>query len=233
MNNPKDLPKWLWLWLPIILLLLPFVARIITPSANDFMYGELGIIENITVIILLLAIVTSVKTFIKLRNFQFPIFKAWIALLFLGCVYYAGEELSWGQHWLGWDTPESWQGVNDQNETNLHNTNAFLDQVPRTILTLAAIVGGIIIPLIFIKRGSKLSTSDFGYWLWPTFVNIPTCIATVAISLPKKICKLFGSEVPDILNIRAGESKEAILAMFLFIYVASFYTRLAKYKASQ
>lgn len=32
-----------------------------------------------------------------------------------------GEELSWGQHYLGYTTPESLAGLNQQGEVNLHN----------------------------------------------------------------------------------------------------------------
>jgi len=33
----------------------------------------------------------------------------------------AGEEVSWGQSYLQWRTPEAWATVNVQNETNVHN----------------------------------------------------------------------------------------------------------------
>ncbi len=32
-----------------------------------------------------------------------------------------GEEASWGQHWLGFGTPEELKSLNAQQETNLHN----------------------------------------------------------------------------------------------------------------
>ncbi len=40
----------------------------------------------------------------------------------LGSLYIAGEEMSWGQHFFHWNTPEYWAEVNRQQETNLHNT---------------------------------------------------------------------------------------------------------------
>src|SRR3546814_4167282 len=53
----------------------------------------------------------------------------------------AGEEASWGQHYAGWLTPDNWQALNDQGETNLHNTSSWLDQKPRTLLEIGVIVG--------------------------------------------------------------------------------------------
>lgn len=72
----------------------------------------------------------------------------WFILGVLGCIYVSGEELSWGQHFFGWATSEEWALINDQNETNLHNTSAWFDQKPRLILELGIIVGGLIWPFL-------------------------------------------------------------------------------------
>lgn len=228
MTQPQinDLSKWLWLWLPLGVAMLPYVARLIDTATDNYVYGEQGIIENYTFVILFIAILLGITSIGKMKAFKFPIFRLWLVLLVLGCVYYAGEEISWGQHWFGWGTPDTWLDVNDQGETNLHNTSALLDQVPRMLLTVAAVVGGIIVPLIVLFRNKTLDKDSFYYWLWPTYVNIPTCLLAIGVSLHEKIYKLFDSTVPYLLDIRAGESKEVLLAMFLFMYIASFYKRL-------
>ena len=68
-------------------------------------------------------------------------------LFCLGCLYFGGEEASWGQHWMGWDAPDQWAALNNQNETNLHNSNglagSLLDQLPRNLLTLAALISAL------------------------------------------------------------------------------------------
>lgn len=223
---PEDLPKWLWLWLPVVVALFPYIMRLIDVNTDGYVFGERGIIENFTFIVLFAAIVIGVMSFLKLNSFEFPVFKFWLMLLVLGCIYYAGEEVSWGQHWFGWGTPEGWMEVNDQGETNLHNTSALLDQVPRMLLTIAAVVGGVMIPVFFLMRDKVFSTNEFFGWLWPSYVNIPVCLLAVLVSLHEKAYKLFDTTVPHILDIRAGETKECLLAMFLFMYIASFYTRL-------
>ncbi len=225
-SQAEDLPQWLWLWLPLAVALFPYILRIINPDTDSFVFGERGIIENITVLMLLAAIVIGFKALLKFKSFQFSVFKIWLVILMLGCFYYAGEELSWGQHLIGWETPDGWKDVNDQGETNLHNTSALLDQFPRTMLTLAAVVGGILVPLFFIMRGIHLDKKSFSYWLWPTYVNIPTCLLAIGVSLHEKSYKLFDSEVPYLLDIRAGELKECMLAIFLLMYIASFYKRM-------
>ena len=105
-NYLTDLPKWLWLWLPIIIALFPYVMRIVNVESDQYVYGELGIIENFTFIVLLIAIVLGIMSIAKIKSFKFRVFRAWLTLLVLGCIYYAGEEISWGQHWIGWATPE-------------------------------------------------------------------------------------------------------------------------------
>ena len=225
-NYPEDLPNCLWFCLPILVALFPYVMRIISIETDSYVFGEQGFIENYTFIILFIAIVLGILSIKKMSSFEYSFFKFWLALLVLGCIYYAGEEISWGQHWFGWVTPDAWMGVNDQGETNLHNTSALLDQVPRMMLTIAAVVGGIIIPVYMSTRKIRLSTDNFFYWLWPTYVNIPTCLLAIFVSLHEKAYKLFDTTVPHILDIRAGETKECLLAMFLFMYIASFYKRI-------
>lgn len=225
-NYPEDLPNCLWFCLPILVALFPYVMRIISTETDSYVFGEQGFIENYTFIILFIAIVLGILSIKKMSSFEYSFFKFWLALLVLGCIYYAGEEISWGQHWFGWGTPDAWMGVNDQGETNLHNTSALLDQVPRMMLTIAAVVGGVIIPVFMSTRNIRLSADNFFYWLWPTYVNIPTCLLAIFVSLHEKAYKLFDTTVPHILDIRAGETKECLLAMFLFMYIASFYKRI-------
>ncbi|MEM6999124.1 MAG: hypothetical protein AAF419_04750 [Pseudomonadota bacterium] len=225
-KHPQDLSVCLWLCLPVLVALFPYVMRIINIESDQYVFGEQGIIENFTFLILAIAIVLGIKAIFRMETFPFAFFKWWIGLLVVGCIYYAGEEISWGQHWFGWVTPDGWMDVNDQGETNLHNTSALLDQVPRMLLTLAAVVGGIIIPLYYKFTDTQLASDNFLFWLWPTFVNIPTCVLAIFVSLHEKAYELFGTTVPHVLDIRAGETKECLLAMFLFMYVASFYKRL-------
>jgi hypothetical protein len=44
-----------------------------------------------------------------------------------GCVFVAGEEISWGQRIFGWGTPEALERINHQEETTLHNVGHVQD----------------------------------------------------------------------------------------------------------
>jgi hypothetical protein len=153
----------------------------------------------------------------------------WVALLTLGCIYFAGEEASWGQHWIGWATPEGWAAVNDQQETNIHNMakTGLFDQVPRIVLTIGAVVGGVIVP--FLRRRDPHSPAKFWNlpgWYWGTLVCAPAAILAAGISVPGKLVGKLGVDLPHIARIAPGECKELYLAMFLMVYMLSLSRRM-------
>ena len=84
---------------------------------------------------------------------------AWFGLAALCCLYVAGEEISWGQHLFDWATPENWSEVNDQNETNIHNTSSWFDQKPRLVLLIGTVFGSLILPYLLSKKVIKLSAT--------------------------------------------------------------------------
>jgi hypothetical protein len=150
----------------------------------------------------------------------------WITLIALGSFYFAGEEISWGQHFAGWQTPEAWAQLNNQQETNLHNVGGLFDQFPRTLLTLAAVVGGIAVPLLVAAKRLRIDRDSLQGWIWPTFACIPTCLLALAPKVMGKAAKLIDVDLASISHTRAGEVKECFLAGFLAIYLSSLYIRL-------
>lgn len=221
----KDLNKGVWLVLPIVLTAIPYIARFLGPHTDDYIYGEMGIIENLTVVFLLVAIVYCVLALLAKGGVAFKGLKVWMVIFLLGSIYYAGEEVSWGQHFFGWATPEGWTDVNDQEETNLHNTSAIFDQIPRSLLTIAALVGGVLIPVYRKVKKHTLSAESFVDWMLPTYVCLPAALLSLLVSLHEKSYEALGFEIPAVLDIRTGETKEFLLALFMMMYVVSFWLR--------
>ena len=146
-------------------------------------------------------------------------------LFLIGCTYYAGEEISWGQHFFGWSTPDEWSSVNDQQETNLHNTSALFDQIPRTLLSVAALIGGVLMP-VYRRFKHHVPNADSIYdWIWPTHVCLPAALLALLVSWHEKAYRSLGIEIPAVLNIRAGETKECLLALFMMMYALSIWYR--------
>jgi hypothetical protein len=221
----KDLHKLVWLVLPIVVAVMPYIARVMGPHTDGYMYGEKGIIENITVIFLLTAIISCLLFLFAKEKIQFTSLKAWMVIFLLGAIYYAGEEMSWGQHYFGWGTPEQWTEFNDQQETNLHNTAAIFDQIPRTLLSLAALIGGVLIPLYRKFKNHIPNKESFFDWLLPTYVCLPAALLSLLVSWHEKIYEAFDVAIPAILDIRAGETKECLLALFMMMYALSLWYR--------
>ena len=219
----KDINKLVWLVLPIAVAAMTYVARLIGPHTDRVMYRETGLIENLTVIFLLVAIVATVLFLISNRT-RHQLLNVWMGIFLLGAIYYAGEEISWGQHLFGWGTPEQWTEVNDQHETNLHNTHAIFDQIPRTLLLLGAFIGGALIPLYRRFKHHVHDENSLFDWILPTFVCVPAGLLTVLVSW-QKIFEISGGEIPVALDIRAGETKECMLALFLMMYALSIWYR--------
>lgn len=221
----KELHKLVWLVLPIVVAALPYIARILGPHTDAYVYGEKGIIENITVVFLLIAIISSLMFLYAKEKIKFKSLKVWMVIFLLGAIYYAGEEMSWGQHFFGWGTPESWTEFNDQQETNLHNTAAIFDQIPRTLLSLAALIGGVLIPVYRRFKNHIPNNESFFDWLLPTYVCLPAALLSLLVSWHEKIYEALDIAIPAVLDIRAGETKECLLALFMMMYALSLWYR--------
>jgi len=224
-----ELPAWLWLWLVPSILIAQLIIRAVSPEfATEHLSGELGVIENLTVVILIPAILVVGYLLTMRAYFPNPWLTAWFAGLGLACVYFAGEEASWGQHWFGWDTPEGVKEFNDQGETNLHNTSSWFDQKPRLIVEISALIGGFILPLVRRHRGVNLVPGSWQYLFWPSWVCLPVSLIVGLIKIPDR---LFGSAgIPYPFNIRVSETQELYVALAFLIYFASVAVRVRRQK---
>ena len=204
--------------LPLFVILLPLVWYAVTGKYSVFK-GEAGIIENMTVLFLVVAIGFCVASLSRANRLQLPGFlKAWLFILIMGAAYFALEEISYGQHMFGWGTAETWKELNDQDETNLHNVSALFDQVPRALLSLGILIGGVILPLYRLNRGIKLDESSRFYWQWPTLDCVTIGLLVILIRPVLSVVEI------DAIN--TGEMKENLIALFILLYCVSIHSRL-------
>ena len=204
--------------LPLFVILLPLVWYAIIGS-DWLLKGEAGIIENMTVLFLVVAIGFNVSSIARANRLALPDFlNTWLFILILGAGYFALEEISYGQHMFGWGTDETWKELNDQDETNLHNVHALFDQVPRALLTLGILIGGVILPLYRHFRDIKLDESSRLYWQWPTLDCVTIGLLVILI---RPILSVFETEA-----INTGEMKENLIALFILLYCVSIHSRL-------
>lgn len=203
---------------PLLVIVFPFIWVAI--AGNDRMLkGEAGIVENATVIFLVVAIgfcISSISTANRLA--LSGLLKAWLLILILGSAYFALEEISYGQHMFGWGTTESWKELNDQDETNLHNVHSLFDQVPRALLSIGILVGGVLLPLYRRFRNLRLDESNRFYWQWPTLDCVTIGLLVILI---RPILSVFDTKI-----INTGETKENLIALFILLYCVSLHSRL-------
>src|SRR5699024_7633843 len=201
-RNDIHMPTWLWLGLPIVLYFGHYIVRVGAPANfyHHYVLHEYGFTEQATIAIILLALFVGLAVLRRVK-----LLGDWRLLLFfgifcLGCLYFGGEEASWGQHWLGWSGADAWTAINDQSETNIHNTAGIIgsltDQLPRNLLTLAALIGGAIIPLARRARGSRYEPNSFAYWVMPGLACVPAGLIASLSTAPQKIFEALANSVP-------------------------------------
>lgn len=203
-----------YLWLPLIFLAAQLIIENITTGAlHDRMLTENGPVETFQFIILFATLFVSVRLLLELK-FKPPVWlSVWVLIAALGCFYVCGEEVSWGQHFLNWNTPEYWAAINDQDETNLHNTSAWFDQKPRILLELGVIIGGLLLPLY--RRFSKKALPA-----WLLRITPPDRLCFIAlIVLGVKLADKFGGVTEIYIFGRASEVIEFFLFYFILLYV--------------
>ena len=220
-KNEHELKSWLWLWLPVGFFVFIFSSALVSEYVHaTFFAGELGIIELATPIMLVPAIIIGFVIFINREKLVTKQLGYWILLVTLACLYIAGEEISWGQQLVGWGTPDWVKEVNDQHETNLHNTSSWLDQKPRLLLEMFVIVCGIFLPLKRKLQGINLPVDSWQYWLCPTIVCLPAAILAILSRMPERIKNLFDLS-GVVFDVRYSEVQELYFAIFLAIYLFS------------
>ncbi len=223
MSTPP-LHKVFWLWLPITLIIIQAVIEIsISSGTLAVLHSEGGPHETLQFFILLAAFTIALLTLIQMNKRKSPWIAAWIGIAALCSLYVAGEEISWGQHFLDWATPEFWQGMNDQGETNLHNTSSWLDQKPRLLLEIGVLTGGIIIP--FLRHFKPLWLPKRFEAIYPPNILSVTAFCAFIIYMLEELDEVLKNIV---LFERASEVNELFFYYFVLLYLITLRTRIMK-----
>lgn len=214
MNQSNILSPLLYLWLPLGLLIIQCILELTLPGETlSLLLSEHGPHELAQAAIIFIALLVAIHALTHKEIWHNALLRFWFALAALCCLYVTGEELSWGQQVFNWATPDYWQNVNDQQETNFHNTSSWLDQKPRLLLEISIIIGGLLIPLLKRFKPHILPTKFSA--LYPQNNMIPL---TLMIIVPKLIEK--GGEAFDITTFaRVSEVQELYMFYFVLLYL--------------
>lgn len=190
----------------VLLMLIPF-----TRNFGFWLLEENKPIEVLTFLFFIIGGVFGMYFSISLFKNKENRFVTYFFLLFSFFLIVVGmEEISWGQQFLHFETPEQWKKINKQGETTLHNLGfmqKFNDNL-HFIFGLAGIIGILLRNhILFKKIGAPLIlTSWFLIIIFQSALDILVDII----------------EVSDFLNFsieRANEFIELLIAMSAFLYL--------------
>ncbi len=227
--TPSDLPRWLSFGLPIGSYVAVAIAGFVDPPLFQWLVAKDfagGLLEQATVALLLPAIAAGVTLVVAHRaRLQSRAALRWVALCTAACVYFAGEEISWGQWIFHWQTPAFFQAINSQRETNLHNTSYWLNHGPTMIVNGWIASSALLAPLF--RHWYAWPTpqpGSFAYAFWPTPASIPAVAMSWLAPLPAAIAVWLG--FPEMFKLGRGEIIEYLTAMFFCLYLVSLWWRI-------
>lgn len=204
----------LWLWFPLGAFFIFTSAEFLLSSGHYAIFvGENGPLEFMQVFIMAIVIILAFKGLLKSIRTKETLLIVLYAVAAAGSIFVTGEEVSWGQHIFKWATPETWMAVNDQQETNLHNTTSWLDQKPRLLLEIGVIFGGIILPLI-----SRYKAGLFPVWFRPLIPDLRFAVCALCFLFIKVFDKV-GDFTEFVLYKRASEMTEMYIYYFIALYL--------------
>jgi len=221
-----------WAVFPPLMLLILILCAYIDPEFFQLMMAkddEGGIVEHATVLVLLPGIAAGLAAFFNHREkLPYPWLGWWILFWALACIFFAGEEISWGQWFFKWESPEVFRQLNSQEETNLHNITPWLFQKPQALVEIWIFIGGLMLPLWRRYKAKVWSHPEksWQFWLWPTNVCIPAAAFTVVLRFFKPFFKAV--PMPHLERLGSGELREYYIALFLCLYLLSFWVRIRK-----
>ena len=178
-------------------------------------------------IALLVASVCCFLAFRHMRRTSAPPVLTWLTLALAVVFFFGfGEEISWGQRFLGIDTPSALEDANKQDEINLHNLDLFSGWLSVDRMFQIFWVGfGVVIPLAAYFSGRADA------WLRRLVPVLPATIAVLLVA-NQLVADLwrelmdgrYASKYP--LHYSVFEIKESVISILLAVGVYYWYRGL-------
>ncbi|MFO7821012.1 MAG: hypothetical protein R6V56_02985, partial [Lentisphaeria bacterium] len=207
----------------------------------EFFLSETGFIEVATFAFLVLAIAILFRLLFQWHALS-RLIRGWLLFLLAGSIYFAGEEIDWGQVWIEISTPEVIEEVNREGQFSLHKIDFhtvprfIFNNGPRLAATLVMFFGGI----VALRRRRVIEKlrpkwRDDAEFILPTPALAVSFLLAALSTVPAKIIKAVyatSDDVPTYLELSlrkpSGEFKEYCIALSIMLYAWSLYRRHAK-----
>ncbi|MBI1328233.1 MAG: hypothetical protein GC136_11435 [Alphaproteobacteria bacterium] len=184
--------------------------------------SELGLVESLQVGVLFLC-ASYILLLLCRQHKKLPRYIiCWLGLCGVATIFILLEEISYGQHYVGWQTPEPLEKLNNQHETNLHNMSSWFDQKPRAMLELSVIVGGLLMPLL--RTLSPLALSKIPSKITPLLPDSALFVTALLAILPRVYERIVDQLGHYHLHLftRTSEVQELYFYYFMLLYVLLF-----------
>ena len=225
MRDPGWREAWWWLAVPAVMALFLIAANQTAPQfyrqwiiPEGYGFLELGHFF-IPLCGLIIALRLLARAFVRERRYILSL----TILAAFACLYIAGEEHSWGQHFFNWRTPDYWAELNRQQETNLHNITDAFDKKPRLLLELGTFCGGLLVPFAALFS-SRIRRNRWSLFL-PADAMVPVSLGVVLFKSFHFIEKTFAMQMPV---FRPAEATETFLYLFILFYLIVFARRVGE-----
>lgn len=209
------------LTVPFLILLLPLETYVVLTDEDK-------LVEGLGALCFLLASALFFINFIKSKDFPNPWWRKWSwGFFFLGFLFFMafGEEISWGQRILGWETPEAIEKINMQDEFTLHNLKWFQPGEHRGgigkfftakwIFTYFGFIYFFITPILYSKvKFAQNLFNKFRLPIPPLWIGI---LFLLNIPISKSI-ELFMISRPGVTDAMAYEMTHSVAELMEFIW---------------
>lgn len=225
--NIPSTDRWKAL-LPLLLIVLIWSSFFLSPDFYFTYMLEENNRENQIIEILTFACGASAGFLLLYISYQFWFrhpweATAWVGMIALASLFFAAEEISWGQKFFAWDTPD-WWGEHISRETNFHNSSPTQPNIinwthlGNIIVLLIFVVG----PLVWVFQ-HHLGLSFKLFPAMPDFGSVFTIIVASLYRESKNILAAWFPSEPAYSDFLWGfsEHQEMLIAAGLLMYAFS------------
>ena len=229
-------PLWLLpavYYLIFLLLLISywFVYALSPEFHAEWLQDEDHLIEWLTFMSFAMAAVFMAMIFKYHRKMDRWTF-AYLLCVTLFCFVCAGEEISWAQRVVGFETPERIADFNEQGEFNLHNLN-FENLHPQSLATLCMQTIGVFLPIL-LCRSTYRPTGRFRRYCAPLYM-VPCFVFADSLNaiqsrLKPWLAERFGTDMAIMVRSDTRELSEMFWGLCMLFTAFALYAAWERYQ---
>lgn len=211
------------LGIPIAFVLICITIRLLSKDFYVQFVEEDGPIELATSLAYFLAFLVTVPITLKFHRRQHRIFALLYGLLGLGFLFVSGEEISWGQRYIGFQSPEFFGTYNLQSEVTLHNlVHGQIVHIVYAVISFYGVFARFLVP----RSIRAAMSSGLDYFIPGRSLMTFFLIPLVYFSIPLSI--IWTRPLYGYLTYREQEPSEFLLSLGFLSFVI-----LARYRQSK